>query len=579
MAFKQLQAQNFSLAGAGCVIGDTTLILKTFTQIDGTTIAMSDLGAIGYLTLEPGNSTLEEQVSFTGVTQNANGTATLSGIKSVTFDSPYTETSGFSKTHAGSTVAVLSNTSGYYSQFGIKQNDETVLGQWSVPTPLSNGAIANKLYVDTVAGSGTVTTNALTVAGTAGENVTAGQIVYFKVSDGLWYKTDADSASTTDLIQLGVAQSTATTGNPIVSGVMLRGITALQSGLVAGTLYYLSNTAGAISSSTGTIERVIGQGVTTTTLLFDPNFYYTPTGNQKAAFVGTSGTPSASNKFVTAAGLASTVRFGGTGSDGALAITSGTTTIDLAGAVTLVKNYTSISITGTGALAFSNPHANGSFIILKSQGDVTLTSSAAPMIDGRSLGATGGAGFSGANGTGTSGTDAISNVATCKAGTAGTPGTGGVGYNPLASIQGMVYGKQVPLFAGAGGAGGSTSTGSVGGNGGRGAGGLYIEVGGALNFTTSGGISVAGGTGANGSGGVNTGGGGGGAGGSCVVLYNTLTAASGTITTTAGAGGTGLGSGVGGGGGANVASGAAGAGAGGAGAAGFSLIAANTEFV
>lgn len=83
--------------------------------------------------------------------------------------------------------------------------------------------------------------------------------------------------------------------------------------------------------------------------------------------------------------------FGGTGADGALTITSGTTNIDLAGSQIVVKNYTSISITGTGKLTFTNPHANGTVIIFKSQGNVTLTSSATPNIDLRLLGASGGA--------------------------------------------------------------------------------------------------------------------------------------------------------------------------------------------
>src|SRR3990167_4955663 len=54
--------------------------------------------------------------------------------------------------------------------------------------------------------------------------------------------------------------------------------------------------------------------------------------------------------------------FGGDGSDGTLAITSGTTTISCGSAKVLTKNYSSISITGTGVLAFSNPHASGSMV-------------------------------------------------------------------------------------------------------------------------------------------------------------------------------------------------------------------------
>lgn len=92
---------------------------------------MTDFGDIGYATIEPGNGTQEEQISFSGVTQNANGTATLTGVKNVLFISPYTETSGTAKTHAGSTTLVISNTSGFYNQFPAKANDETITGQWT----------------------------------------------------------------------------------------------------------------------------------------------------------------------------------------------------------------------------------------------------------------------------------------------------------------------------------------------------------------------------------------------------------------------------------------------------------------
>lgn len=132
--FEPLQAQSFSLAGGGAVAAATSIILKSFKTIDGVNIAMTDLGTIAYMTLEPGNGTSEEQISFTGVTQNSNGTATLTGVKNVLFVSPYTETSGLAKTHAGSTTAVLSNTSGFYNKFPAKDNDETITGQWTFST-------------------------------------------------------------------------------------------------------------------------------------------------------------------------------------------------------------------------------------------------------------------------------------------------------------------------------------------------------------------------------------------------------------------------------------------------------------
>lgn len=232
--------------------------------------------------------------------------------------------------------------------------------------------------------------------------------------------------------------------------------------------------------------------------------------------------------------------FGGDGSDGALTISSGTTTISAASARVVTKNYTSVSITGTGALAFSTPHANGTVIFIKSQGATTLTSSAAPMVDVSSMGSSGG---SGSNPTGTNGTTGYGYDYTTNEGGAGsstTPGAGGAAFSGVINYQtyniSLEKWRKILMGAGGGGGGGNGGGGSPG-NGGNGGGVLIIECAGAWNFTTASGISVNGATGGNGSGGSANAGGGGGGGGYCIVLYNTLTANSGTITSSGGTGG------------------------------------------
>jgi hypothetical protein len=263
--------------------------------------------------------------------------------------------------------------------------------------------------------------------------------------------------------------------------------------------------------------------------------------------------------------------FGGTGADGALSISSGTTTINLGGAAVFVKNYTSISITGTGVLAFSNPNTNGTIIILKSQGNVTLTSSATPMINTSGMGAQ----ASGNNGQGTESVVAAGG-ANGSAGGASPQGAGSAGaavYYPL-----NIAGKHIRVVpGGAGGTGQAGGTGATA-SGGAGGGGLIIECNGAWNFTTANGISVAGVAGSSGTAGSTdqggAGAGGGGAGGTCAILYRTSTANTGTINISGGAGGTGgdrgsnsLGTvsagGGGGAGGSNLYAGGAGGNAGG----------------
>jgi hypothetical protein len=292
-------------------------------------------------------------------------------------------------------------------------------------------------------------------------------------------------------------------------------------------------------------------------------------------------------------------KFGGTGADGALSITTGTTTINLGGAAVVVKNYTSISITGTGNLAFSNPNANGTIVILKSQGNVTITSSATAAIDmtnatgvyvgaaggsgsaGNGLGAQSGAAAGGGGGSiknsGSNGSQGTNQSASVSSGNPGNPAVGlftipggqggqaganGTGIGSVSPIINLdvvgISTKSIPLIPGSGGGGGcGTSTSSQnGGNGGAGGGVLYIECAGSLNFTGAINASGQNGTSASGS---SAGAGAGGGGGEVVVLYNSLTANSGTVNVAGGVSGvTGHAAGIGG--------------------AGISLVAKNTEF-
>lgn len=286
--FNYAQLDPYSLGGAGVVAGATTVTLKSFQTIDGALLTMAAFGSKGFGTLEPGNGSMEEQIVFTGVVQNANGTATLTGVSSVTFLTPYTETSGLTKTHAGATTFVISNTSGYYNMFGAKENDETLTGFWNAPDPLAAQGIATKNYVDTHVNGGPVTTNALIESGTAGETLVAGQPVYLKAADGRWYKALGTTAATVNDTQLGIAQGAGTTGNPITSGVLRRGVDLHQTGGAAGSLGYISDT-GTISTTTGTVSRVIGNFLSGTTFDFDPFYYYIPTSPQKDFLAGVTG--------------------------------------------------------------------------------------------------------------------------------------------------------------------------------------------------------------------------------------------------------------------------------------------------
>lgn len=246
--------------------------------------------------------------------------------------------------------------------------------------------------------------------------------------------------------------------------------------------------------------------------------------------------------------IVATGKFGGTGADGALSIASGTTTVDLAGAAYYEKNYTTISITGTGQLVFINPATNGSTIVLRATGNVTLTSSATPNINATGMGGAGGTAASDTGalissnpGAGVANTGAPYRIG-ISANAAGQNGsnTGGFNWNRYAINASVAYPIDVtatvlpapslysfPLPGGGGsGAVYNGGGGSTGGDGGKGGGALSIECAGFINFTgTVYSNGVAGGAG--------TVAGGNGAGGQVRILYNSLTSVSGTIQTNA----------------------------------------------
>ena len=289
----------------------------------------------------------------------------------------------------------------------------------------------------------------------------------------------------------------------------------------------------------------------------------------------------------------------GTGADGALNVTSGTTTIDLGGANVFEKNYTSINVSAGATLAFSNPASDGTIIIFRSQGNVTF----AGTVDGRNLGATGAAsnGSTTTANNGNAGTNAYNSFGQTRNGGAGqgnqnssnaratggggaastsTNGAASTAASPAAAADGgtaltfAVAGVGISGLimapgggGGSGGAAASTTAGSTasatGGEGGRGAGALlvlcggnYSDAGGTINFSGTAGLT---GTKVDGTTQFSNaaGGGGGGGGGSYCALVNGTITMSGTRTVTGGANGASVGTGAGGN---NGSAGAAGAG-------------------
>lgn len=173
-----VQVQDLSLSGSGVTATATSVTLKEFKQIDGTTnVTMADFGDTGYATMEP-DSIREENISFTGITQNASGTATLTGVtRGLKFVADYTQDTSLRQQHAGGTLVVISNSAPFYNELSGKDNDETITGKWTFPgggtanapvsgasytAPTDDQEYAAKKYVDDTAVAGAPDANVTT---------------------------------------------------------------------------------------------------------------------------------------------------------------------------------------------------------------------------------------------------------------------------------------------------------------------------------------------------------------------------------------------------------------------------------
>lgn len=548
---------------------DTTIQVRGLKDTRGTAITAMPSGVSEIVvTIEPKSANNQEIISFTGITDNGNGVVTLTGVTRNLSPTDATVVLSATVPHANNSICIVSDSPQAMKKILVTDETATITAVHTystspvVPTATNAGEPVNKSQLD-LAVLGTVPPSSTTVLGAV--------------------RVATDPTKTLGNVSLTIA-------SPCVAGFSSHGLTAndtvrfttsgtLPTGIVAGTTYYVIS-AGltvntfqiSLTAGGSAVNTSVGQSGThtlyrTTPYAINDQDTRLPTQAENDALAGTSGTPSSSNKYVTSEGLtatlASTFKFGGTGADGALNVTSGTTTIDLLGASYVERNYTSINISLGATLAFSNPASGGTRIALRSQGAVTI------------------AGTLDASGTGSAGGTAVTGTTAGVAGTAITtatliiPGgaTGGTGgatgsavaggtaltspYFYLPSTSSLISGFGRYLINGTGGgSGASNGGGGTSGVGGRGGGALYIECAGAWNFTGT--INVSGLTGGNGSG-ATVGGGGGGGAGMLLALYNTLTASSGTVTNNSGAGGTGLGGGNCGGGGG----GASGLGAGG----------------
>lgn len=272
-------------------IGDTTATLSSATDDDSVSLPSGLYG----LTIDNGQSNKEYIVC------SLSGTA-LTAVKSITRQG--VQSTGFTKAHRrGAKVSItdwaildrmlknLNGTTGFDSG--------TNLGYDAAPTALTGNQFATVNYVLSVVSGGTVTFDQQVISNqTSGEALAINDVVYFKESDQLWYKADADLTTTFDQLQIGINKTTAGASGVTIQ-VAISGPVSGFTGLTAGSKYYLSNTAGAITTTAGTYSVFVGWALSTTSLLFNPILKTLPTQKEKDAMTGSSGVPSSTNKYRT----------------------------------------------------------------------------------------------------------------------------------------------------------------------------------------------------------------------------------------------------------------------------------------
>ncbi len=171
---KYVQAPTMYLAGSGVIIGATSITVTSLVDIYGNVLTMTDFGTKGFITLEPDTNN-EEAATFTGITANANGTYTFTGVKTIIAKDPYTETSGLVRQHSGGTKVVVTDNVGFWNTFANKTNDETITGIWTAPTGGTGAQIATATDIaNAVIGASGTATN--TTFGTVKLSVAAASV-------------------------------------------------------------------------------------------------------------------------------------------------------------------------------------------------------------------------------------------------------------------------------------------------------------------------------------------------------------------------------------------------------------------
>lgn len=520
----------YSLYGSGIGTSDTSITLVSFKQpTSGYKLAMADFGTIGYLTLEPGNTTKQEIVSFSGISQNGDGTATLTGVtRGLSPVYPFTASSTLQKSHGGGTGAAISNPPQFYQKYANKENSQTITGVWtytsgsnptysSVPASYANtDFVAYQTLINTAFGSLPVQ---VTAGGTGGIYWPLNALIVGNGSSAL----TATSSPTVDYIT-----ATSTTATSTFAG-----------GATIGKSLTVTNNINVSGSQTITGNLTVGGNITGTVVVApfgllgnaaDGSCTYNGTNNLTrdiyCSDITVNGTVYTNGWKIFATGTVSVANGGKISVEGKPGVDgqSGTTVGGGSGGAAA----TSTGMLGAGSAGGAGGASNGSATDISTSNKVTDT-----------LGGVGGdGGTSPATGVRRTGANASTTLARFL------NTTDAMSLMPYSTTTNNGIGGYVRLNGGTGGGGGGGGDSDSGGGGGGGGGAGVLAIF-AKDITVASGGTISAIGGAGGNGGTTHGmGGGGGGGGVIVIGYTGTYTNSGTVSAAGGVKGTDQGGGA-----------------------------------
>lgn len=152
---------------------DTSITLSSFKNRSNIALTMTLLGTdVIYGTLDP-QTTRSEFISCTGITQNSNGTATLTtctrGLSDI---GASTASTTLRKSHPGQSIFILSDSPALFNEYAKLRTSETISGDWifsgnpTLTTDCTVGSATTELcakaYIDGVAVAGASNANTTT---------------------------------------------------------------------------------------------------------------------------------------------------------------------------------------------------------------------------------------------------------------------------------------------------------------------------------------------------------------------------------------------------------------------------------